>query len=131
MEIPLSIKGDLYDEITIECWQAVWKNICQMTYEGNNICESIITRPDIMTINGRKVYDKREKSHSQEYARIQPTNSHLLTLDHIWKQYSGTELIVVPEFKNLVVPYPLFQTLGVNSWFKYSFPNCKVSFWKI
>lgn len=84
MEIPLSIQGDLYDTITIECWQNVWEKICKMTYEGNDICESIITRPGIMVINGQKVYDKRESAHSQEYDRNQPLNKYLLTLDNIW-----------------------------------------------
>jgi hypothetical protein len=130
MEISLNIQGDVYDNSTIHEWQLVWEKICNMAYADTDIYESIVTRPGVMIINGRKVHDKRELSHSREYARTQPINRDLLMLDHVWNQYSNKEPKIVPEFKNLVVPYPIYQSLGINAWFKYSFPNCKVTFWK-
>lgn len=132
MEIPLNIYGDTYDEITIEAWQSVWDHVCKMAYEGTDICESIITRPGVMTINGKKVFDKRERTHSQEYARLQPINTYFLTLDNMWKQYSDyyPEVKVIPEFKKLIVPYALYQSLGITQWFRYSFPNCEVIYWE-
>lgn len=92
-----------------EYWQSIWGRICRMAYEGTDICESIVTEP-------------------QEYS-----DDYELTLDYTWKQYSrkhGTKFPdVVPEFKKLVVPFGLYANLGINPWFKHSFPNCKVEFW--
>lgn len=135
MEITLRINKNQYEDSTIIEWQNVWDIICKMTYEGTNKCENIITKPGNLYIDGRKVYDKREKTHSREYLRLEPDNIYLLTLDNVWKQYSsyyGTkELIIVPEFKKLVVPYPLFHSIGIPQWFRYSFPNCEVIYWNI
>ena len=39
------------------------------------------------------------------------------------------EAKVVPELVYLKVPRVLFEHIGVNSWFKHSFPNCKVELW--
>lgn len=133
MEMPLYINGNLYDAITIEAWQSVWDRICRMAYEGKDVCESITTRPGIMHVNGRVIHDSRESSHSNEYSRCNPVNSYFITLDNIWKQYSQFHSPqmpkVIPEFKELVVPYALYECLGVHSWFEHSFPNCKVYFW--
>ncbi len=133
MEMPLYIHGNMYDSVTVDAWQNVWDKICRMAYDGKDVCESIITRPGIMHVNGRVVPDKRESAHSHEYSRGDPINSYFLTLDNIWKQYSqfhGTQdPKVIPEFKELIVPYSLYECLGVQQWFEHSFPNCKVYFW--
>jgi hypothetical protein len=133
MEMPLYINGKLYDAVTVEAWQGLWDKICRMAYDGKDVCESIITRPGIMHVNGRVLHDKRESTHSKEYARRDPVNSYFLTLDNVWKQYSQFHSPdmpkVIPEFKELVVPYSLYECLGVQAWFQYSFPNCKVYFW--
>jgi hypothetical protein len=133
MKMPLYIHGNSYDRATVEAWQQVWDTICKMAYEKKDICESIVTRPGIMHVNGRVVPDNRESVHSCEYNRKEPVNSYFLTLDNIWRQYSqlhGTKMPhVVPEFKELIVPYTLYECLGVHAWFRHSFPNCKVYFW--
>lgn len=133
MEMPLYIHGNMYDHVTIEAWQHLWDKICRMAYEKKDICERIIAHPGIMHINGRVVSDKRESTHSREYNRREPVNSYFLTLENVWKQYSlfhGTQMpYEIPEFKELVVPYSLYNCLGVQSWFRHSFPNCKVYFW--
>ena len=134
MEIPLFINGNLFEEHTIEAWQQVWDIVCKMSYENTNICEKIITTPGFLHINGKLNNDKTEITHSHEYSRSQPLNTYFLTLDNIWKQYSkfhGLKMVhVVPEFKELFVPRVLFDSLGVSNWFRYSFPNCKVTFWE-
>lgn len=134
MEVPLFVNGGMYESHTIESWQYVWDKICKMAYEGQGICESIVTRPGILHIDGRVIQDKTEVTHSKEYARQSNMNSYFLTLDNIWKQYShlhNTKMPgVVPELKELVVPFVLYNDLGIEPWFRYSFPNCKVTFWE-
>lgn len=133
MNIPLFIHGNRYEEVTIDAWQCIWDKICKMSYEGTDICERIVTRPGVMHINGRVVQDRRETTHSQEYSRREPLNDYFLSLDNIWKQYSGlygsADVKVIPELKQLVVPRALYESLGVQQWFRYSFPNCVVTFW--
>lgn len=133
MEIPYYLDGKMYDNVTIEAWQEVWDRVCRMAYEKRDICESIVTKPGIMHINGRIIHDKRESTHVREYCRLEPINHYFLTLENIWKQYSQlyspNDPDVILEFKELIVPRCLYECLGVSQWFKYSFPNCKVSFW--
>lgn len=134
MEISLFIDGKMYDNCTVDAWQTVWEKICKMSYEGTEICEEMVTVPGILHINGKILRDTRESTHSNEYRRLEPVNTYFLTLDNMWKQYShlygSAKLKVVPEFKKLVVPQALFECLGVQQWFRYSFPNCKVYYWK-
>lgn len=133
MEMPLYIHGNMYDRITVDAWQDVWDKICKMAYEGKDVCEKIVTRPGILHINGQVLHDSTESTHSREYNRHTPVNSYFLTLENVWKQYSsfyGSQMPqVVSEFKELIVPYSLYNCLGVQSWFRHSFPNCKVYFW--
>ena len=128
------INGNRYETHTIEQWQEVWDRICKMAYEKTNICEKIVTKPGIFHLNGEVINDRSEKTHSYEYERSQPLNTYFLTLDNVWKQYSsfyGPKMPeVVPEFKELVVPRALFSSLGIDVWFRHSFPNCKVTFWE-
>ena len=134
MEVHLFIDGNMYHTHTLEAWQNVWEKICKMAYEGTDICEEIVTYPGFLNINGRIINDRRESAHTLEYRRLEPVNSYFLTLENMWKQFSHLYAdkypLVVPEFKKLVVPYCLYNCLGVNSWFKHSFPNCKLYFWE-
>lgn len=133
MEMPLFINGNMYDNHTIEAWQNVWERICKMAYDGTDICEEIVTVPGILHVNGRVINDRRESTHNVEYHRLEPVNYYFLTLENIWKQfshlYADKNPGVVPELKKLVVPYCLYDCPGVRSWFRYSFPNCKLYFW--
>jgi hypothetical protein len=133
MEIPLYIHGNMYDRVTLESWQYVWDHICKMAYEGKNVVESIVTRPGVMYIDGVLTNEKKQSEHSKVYRNKDLANSYFLNLDNVWKQYSqfyGPVMPkVIPEFKELIVPYALYDCLGVQSWFRHSFPNCKVFYW--
>ncbi len=134
MEIPLFIDGNMFETHTITQWQYVWDLICKMAYEGTGICEKIVTSPGILHINGEVIKDNTELRHASEYAKTSYMNTYFLTLDNIWKQYSkfyGTKMPgIVPELTEIVVPFALYNELGVNPWFRHSFPNCKVTFWE-
>lgn len=135
MEIPLIVRDHQYTAETVAAWQNVWKLICDMSYHGTNIQEEIITSPGQFQIDEEIIKDNDESEQCYFYNLRYALNVEELTLDHIWKQYSqkagpGVVLHVVPEFKHLHVPLQLHYTLGVNSWFAESFPNCKVTYWK-
>lgn len=69
---------------------------------------------------------------------INAKNFDLITLNHTWSQASlvknadglPVEPFVVPELREIYVPRILFETLGVYTWFKHSFPNCSILFWE-
>lgn len=93
-------------------WKEVWEKICKMAYENDIPCEKIIIEQNML-----------QDSIDEEN-----------TLDYTWKIYSkkhGTNMPnTVLEFKELYVPRHLFENLGIYPWFRYSFPNCKISFWE-
>ena len=106
-----------------------------MCYHGANIQEEMITTPGYFQVDEELMLSKCEKEQTQFYGQRYAINDEQLTLDHTWKEYSlnaglGFNPLVVPEFKRLHVPAHLFYTLGVDSWFKHSFPNCTVTFWE-
>lgn len=114
MEVPQDI---------IEEWQAIWQQICDMTYHGKNIVDHVYTTPnDIGDVEKYK----------------NASNFELITLDHVWslvsrcKDENGRFLQprVVPELQEIYVPGILFETMGVYQWFKHSFPNCSILFWE-
>jgi len=97
-------------------WQPIWRNICEMAYFRKNIKEEIV-------IPSRKiVYSKffEECKLDYELFRI----SSIINSDGTY-----IEPQVVPELVYLKVPRVLFEHVGINAWFKHSFPNCKVEFW--
>jgi len=106
-------------------WPAVWRTICEMSYYRNFLTDEIVIPMENYEL-------------LETYKNINPTEFHKLTLDHTWKQYSERrdmnsnfiEPQIVPELKYLFVPRILFDSLGVRSWFQFSFPNCKVEFWE-
>lgn len=115
----LYVDENKYSAETVDEWQQVWKSICEMAYCQTYVFEEIITKPHISEKDDNRIY----RNHPSE-----------LTLDFIWKQYSnhyGTQMpFVIPMLKRLHVPRVLFEEIGVYSWFKYSFPNCKITFWE-
>lgn len=135
MEIPLIVREHQYSPKTIQAWQAVWRSVCDMAYNGTNIQEEIVTTPGYFQVDEEVMTDKIEKDQYSFYKSDYPVNDEELILDHIWKYYSqkagpSAKLHVVSEFKHLHVPACLFYTLGVESWFAECFPNCKVTFWE-
>ena len=134
MEVPIQVEFDKYCDATVILWTGVWETICRMAYEEDYPkIESIITSPSYMIINGLVSLKKSEVQHVEYYKKRIPANEYDITLDHMWKKYSkkyGTKMPnVVPEFIQLHVPQQLFEDLGVLSWFKYSFPNCQITYW--
>jgi len=61
---------------------------------------------------------------------LESKNVEELTLDFQWQKYQQLKPLVIPELKYIYVPKLLFESLGVYSWFRYSFPNCKIEFWE-
>jgi hypothetical protein len=106
-------------------WQALWKTICEMSYHRRCLTYEI-ARP-------MEDYQLMEK-----YKNTNPSDFYKLTLDCTWKEYSERrdtdnnfiEPQVVPELRFIFIPRILFDSLGIRSWFQFSFPNCKVQFWE-
>ena len=106
-------------------WQAVWRTICEMSYYRRCLTDQIVVQPEDYKV-------------LEAYKNTNPTEFHELTLDYKWKAYSQSrdsdnnfiEPQVVPELRRLFVPRILFESLGVYSWFRQSFPNCTVMFWE-
>lgn len=105
-----------------QVWRNIWRQICEMSYFRKNITNEFIVEEDYELL-----------------ALIKYTDYDELTLDSVWEEISKQkdpvtgryiEPMVVPEFTKLHVPYELFYCLGVDSWFKDSFPNCVVSYWE-
>ena len=133
MKVPLVVNERMYANETIDGWKSVWETICKMTYENDSPVSEIITAPDYAKINGLNV-DMIEKEHSEYYRSQLPANSDSITMDEMWAFYSkkhGPKMPTpVPELQRLHVPRPVFQCLGIYSWFQHSFPNCKITFWE-
>ena len=99
-------------------WQSFWYDLCRMAYYRENIVRVL------------EIYDDADDYKNCNYIQ--------LTLDFAWRNISEeldsegkfVEPQVVEELEELYVPRLLFETLGVYTWFKYSFPNCKIHFWE-
>jgi hypothetical protein len=132
MRAPLVVKNNLYSYETILSWKVVWDKVCRMAYENEKVVSAIQTYPDGATID-LSAADMTERDHSIYYRNQSPANCDVITLDYTWKYYStlygSMTPNVVPEFKHLHVPRSLFESLGVHSWFRHSFPNCALTFW--
>jgi hypothetical protein len=133
MKAPLIVNERMYSYETILSWKVVWDKICRMAYENEKPVSEIVVIPDRVRIEGIAV-PMDEKEQSKYYSRGLPMNYEVITLDHMWSYYSkvhGTkDPKVVPEFQKLHVPRGLFSSLGVGPWFRYSFPNCTITFWE-
>jgi hypothetical protein len=132
MRITIDIKNNHYCPETLQGWFQIWSQVCRMAYNKENIVESIIAEPGIVSIDGLVLLNQTEEFHSKVYKKRVPINDEHITLDYVWSIYSKKYKYVhiVPEFKELHVPKELFENLGVKQWFNYSFPNCKVTYWK-
>lgn len=132
MEIPLIIRNSLYDAETVSAWQFVWETICLMAYERKSIVRELITTPGLLVIDGMVNTSKIEVEHTDIYNEKIPHNDEEITLDYMWKMYSRNhhDVEIIETFKRLHVPRALFENLGIKKWFEYSFPNCKVTYWK-
>ena len=110
---------------TIEKWQAIWKQVCEMSFYRKNIVEQLQ-----ISIDDYESLLKYKNIYSNEFEK--------LTLDFTWKQFSQIrdtsgvfiDTKVVPEITFIYVPRILFETLGVYAWFKSSFPFCVICFWE-
>ena len=116
MEVPQDI---------INKWQTVWKYITRMAYYRIDVVDNVsVTKHDYETL--------------LKYSQSRCSNFDEITLDYEWtlvsrcKDETGTFRLplVVPELREIYVPRILFETLGVYSWFKHSFPNCTILFWE-
>jgi hypothetical protein len=135
MDIPLVVSNHQFAGQTVVAWQRIWKAVCEMSYEGTNIQEEIVTTPGYFQIDDEVMMETGEADQANFYGRRYAINDELLTLDYVWKEYSqkagaGFTPRIVPEFKHLHIPACLFYTLGVDSWFSECFPNCTVTYWE-
>lgn len=134
MKIPLIVKGRNYSQETLDSWTQVWETICKMAYEGNESISSMITSPSFMIVEELANDNLNEAEHSNYYKKRYPDNDYEITLDCMWKKYSRMypthDPCVNLSFERLHVPRPLFESLGIYPWFRYSFPNCKITFWE-
>lgn len=103
----------------VQLWQGIWKAICEMAFYRNNILEEITILP-------------KNKNEIAFYERNKARNLDSILFETTYKTYTCEldDVQVVPELKKLVVPQSLFYFLGVRSFFKYSFPNCVITFWE-
>lgn len=125
MDIELRIKNSYYlyqtyyhDE-TVLAWQNIWNKLFRMSYFREDIVDEIITMPT-------------RSDDLEYYKKSNPNNYYEITLAYCWREFCKTHkdyVQVVPELKKIYVPECLFACPGVWSWFNYSFPNCKITFW--
>jgi hypothetical protein len=97
-------------------WQPIWRRLCEMSFYGVYIQKEFVIPP-------RKIV------YSDIFFEC--------TLDHEYRRISTRldslgmyiEPRIIPELVYIKAPKVLFEHLGVYSWFKYSFPNCKIELW--
>ncbi len=109
----------------IDEWKTVWTQLLDMAYYRKNITSEIRTQKNFPQCLQFYRWSKTEPDFEK------------LTLKHTWQEYNRelkgggfVEPEVIPQFERLVVPAVLFDCLGVNSFMKQCFPNCKIVFWE-
>jgi len=95
-------------------WQETWQRLCDMAYYRKNVVSEFVVDGLLGDL---------------EHELLESENIEELTLDFQWQKYQRLKPLVIPELKYICVPKILFESLGVYSWFRYSFPNCKIEFW--
>jgi hypothetical protein len=96
-------------------WQETWQRLCDMAYYRKNVVSEFVVDGLLGDL---------------EQELLESNNIEELTLDFQWQKYQQLKPLVIPELKYIYVPKTLFESLGVYSWFRYSFPNCKIEFWE-
>jgi hypothetical protein len=104
---------------TIAHWQRAWRVICDMAYDSNAI------QYETITIHS----DDSDREDARAYGGYTVQNQHLICLDEVWRSYDKKAPFVNKTLKQVYVPRVLFNCLGVQNWFKFSFPNCEVHYW--
>jgi hypothetical protein len=104
---------------TIANWQKIWRVVCDMAYDPNAI------QYEKITIHS----DDSDRTDARLYGGYTVQNQHLICLDEVWRSYDRKNPFVNKTLKYLYVPGVLFNCLGVQNWFKFSFPNCEVHYW--
>jgi hypothetical protein len=91
-----------------------WNYLLNMAYFGihDDTEEIILTPYDIVT----------------RWDVLNSNDPHL-DFDRAWRNFDTTQYHVMPKLKKLHVPWNLFECLGVHSFMKERFPNCKVTYW--
>jgi hypothetical protein len=118
-ELETEFERRYYSFATIGEWQKVWQIICDMAYDSKaEQYEHIAIRSD-----------DSDKDDARAYAGHTVQNQHLICIDEVWRRYDKKQPFINKNLKSLYVPRVLFYCLGVQNWFKFSFPNCEISYW--
>jgi hypothetical protein len=118
-ELETEFERRYYTFATIAEWQNVWQIICDMAYDSKaEQYEDIIVRSA-----------DSDKDDARAYAGHTVQNQHLICIDEVWRRYDKKQPFINKTLKSLYVPRVLFYCLGVQNWFKFSFPNCEISYW--
>lgn len=136
IDATLSDGKTIYSTSCVSSWDYIWRLLIDMAYSSKNIhLKSIIIQSGSIVEHDDTRVTVREKElasvHAKFYEKSDSTNDEFLTLEHAWRKYGRHEMPkVVPELERLFVPRVLFNCLGVTSWFRHSFPNCKIAYWE-
>lgn len=119
---------------TINKWQYAWRHLLDIAYKNENI-ESFVILPGVI----RHFTDDNEhfqimdsySDHIHFMKTFTSTNIDEIEFDYTWKRYEKKEMPPVNKnLRELIVPQVLFYCLGISSFMKHTFPNCKVKFWE-
>jgi hypothetical protein len=118
-ELETEFERRYYTFATIGEWQKVWQIICDMAYDSKaEQYEDIIVRSA-----------DSDKDDARGYGAYTVQNQHLICIDEVWRRYDKKQPFINKTLKSLYVPRVLFYCLGIQNWFKFSFPNCKIYYW--
>jgi hypothetical protein len=118
-ELETEFERRYYSFATIAEWQKVWQIICDMAYDTK--------APQYEHI--AICSDDSDTQDARAYAGHTVQNQHLICIDEVWRRYDKKQPFINKTLKSLYVPRVLFYCLGVQNWFKFSFPNCEVTYW--
>jgi hypothetical protein len=105
------------DPIIVDKWKTVWRQLCDMAYYRKNIVEKLIVLPK--SAHDATIYKKAGFKNEKD-----------ICFDTVWKEYSHVGSIqVVPELKELYVPFDLLICPGIWAFMDTCFPNCKIQVW--
>jgi hypothetical protein len=103
----------------ISQWQRTWKALLDMAYYRKDPIPFFVAPAEFSC----------QWKHHPDFEK--------LTFNYAWREYDkekdsdGFYIVpqVVPELKQLLVPYDLFYCLGSNTFMSKCFPNCKVLYY--